>query len=165
MSYHYSIVSLRTLLSAAPREYPFAVLVEAQWSDKILLVLVGKNPSPDGLSIIGHEIADKAKELLVSEVQRSLQERPADMSVLEWLAQHHRWSFYISNPVMITGTMGETPEVAFGEAFKLFGAEVIKNDVVAQGLLRQFQESVQNQPLVIPIPEFAEAISGGVLAS
>ena len=136
MSYRYSIVALRTDLSTSPRESPFAVLVEAEWLDKILLVLVGKNPSPEGLSIIGHEIADKAKDLLVSEVQRALQSKSSDMSALEWLARHHQWSFYISNPMKIAGKKAVTPEAAFGDAFKLFVEEVIKNDVVAQGLLR-----------------------------
>ncbi|MGH7260026.1 MAG: hypothetical protein ACREI9_05015 [Nitrospiraceae bacterium] len=160
MQSSYSIVSLRRDLSTAPIEEPFAVIVEAMGKENIL-VLVGKNPSPEGWSVIGREIASKAKELLHSEIQRALESKPTGTSVLDWLAQHHRWSFYVSKPAAIAGKPMVNSEIIFGEAFKLFVQQVIGKDVVAQAFLRRPLHSASTATLTIPTPEFAEAFPVG----
>jgi hypothetical protein len=157
MNYTYSIVELRRNLSANMSEEPFAVILETPVEKGIKIVLVGKSPSIEGLSIIGKEMANRSKDILIAEIQRALESKQPHGGVLEWLAPNHSMTFSVSNPVTVTAE-GDAPDAAFTEAFKLFAHNVIKSDFVMQGVLSEPSSIASSGPFSIPIPQFAEAI-------
>ncbi len=156
MSFNHSVVSIRKNLRTTPSEDPFAVLVEMNRGDKVFLVVIGKNPSAEGLSVIGQGMVNKSKELLIAELERAMKEKPAGKGVLGWLSESHRWSFHVSSPETVEQE-SDAPEVALEEAFKLFAHQVVKTDFMIQSLL-QPSLTAPNSPLAIPRPDFAEAI-------